>query len=237
MANPSKSPDPTAAAMSAIEEALNLVDLDKGESKDSGKQPSPQLTADKVASSSSEAPRLPNVSASEMPAVPVKAPEPRVRDERKIAEPPEAAVRPAANDDRPSVGQILQALQERPSRAPHVIATLVSLAWLGVAGFYVYSLYTAGQWPLPVSQAALLALVAFGPVAFFYATASLARRAQEMRMTARSMQQVAIRLAEPETVATEQVVTLSQAIRREVASMGDGRWPAPANSKPFFVLK
>ncbi len=41
MANPSKSPDPTAAAMSAIEEALNLVDLDKDGGKDSGKQPGP----------------------------------------------------------------------------------------------------------------------------------------------------------------------------------------------------
>jgi DNA repair exonuclease SbcCD ATPase subunit len=55
-----------------------------------------------------------------------------------------------------------------------------------------------------------------------FVTALMARRAQEMRLTARSMTEVAIRLAEPETVATEQVVTLSQAIRREVASLGDG---------------
>ncbi len=48
------------------------------------------------------------------------------------------------------------------------------------------------------------------------------RRSQEMRLTARSMAEAAIRLAEPETFATEHVVTLSQAIRREVASMGDG---------------
>ena len=53
-------------------------------------------------------------------------------------------------------------------------------------------------------------------------TAALTRRAQEVRMTARSMMQVAVRLAEPETIATEQMVTLSQAIRREIASMGDG---------------
>ena len=131
-------------------------------------------------------------------------------------------MRPAANDDRPSVGQILQALQARPSSTPFVLATLASLVWLGLSAFYVYSLYTSGQWPLPVNHAALLGLGVLGPLAFFFATASLARRAQEMRLTARSMQQVAIRLAEPEAVAAEQVVTLSQAIRREVASMGDG---------------
>ena len=239
MATPSKSSEPSAAAMSAIEEALNLVDFDKETGKEAAKQSSVPVVdkgaahAEKAQSASGDAPRLPNVGATDLsaPAVAVKAPEAngsRLRDERKRDDErkPEtaeaAALRSAANDDRPSVGQILQALQERPSATPYVLATLVSLAWLGVAGLYAYSLFTSGQWPLPVSQAALLGLGAFGPVAFFFATASLARRAQEMRMTARSMQQVAIRLAEPETVATEQVVTLSQAIRREVASMGDG---------------
>ena len=65
-------------------------------------------------------------------------------------------------------------------------------------------------------------IVVAGPIFFFYLTAALVRRAHEMRLTAQSMTQVAMRLVEPETIATEQVVTLSQAIRREVASMGDG---------------
>jgi hypothetical protein len=43
-----------------------------------------------------------------------------------------------------------------------------------------------------------------------------------MRLIANSMTEVAVRLIEPETIATEQVVTLSQAIRREAASMGEG---------------
>src|SRR5262245_63764022 len=36
------------------------------------------------------------------------------------------------------------------------------------------------------------------------------------------MADVAMRLAEPETVARESIVTVGQAIRREVAAMGDG---------------
>ena len=65
----------------------------------------------------------------------------------------------------------------------------------------------------------MLALIAFGPVTFLFVTASMMRRTQEMRLTAQALTEVAMRLAEPESVATEQVVTLSQAIRR-------GGWPA-----------
>ena len=65
----------------------------------------------------------------------------------------------------------------------------------------------------------------------------MARRANEMRLTARSMTEVAIRLAEPETVATEQVVSLSQAIRREVASLGDGIERALARASELETIK
>ncbi len=36
----------------------------------------------------------------------------------------------AANDDRASIGQVLQALQRRPTRTPYVIAGLFSAAWI-----------------------------------------------------------------------------------------------------------
>ena len=75
-----------------------------------------------------------------------------------------------------------------------------------------------------------------GPVLFLFALAVLARRAQELRASARSMTQVAMRLAEPETLATDQVVTLSQAIRREVASMGDGIERALARASELETL-
>ncbi len=50
------------------------------------------------------------------------------------------------------------------------------------------------------------------------------------------MTEVAIRLIEPETIATEQVVTLSQAIRREAASMGDGIERALARAGELEVI-
>ena len=50
----------------------------------------------------------------------------------------------------------------------------------------------------------------------------MAWRAQELRLIAQSMAKVAMRLAEPESVARDSIVTVGQAIRREVAAMGDG---------------
>ena len=67
-----------------------------------------------------------------------------------------------------------------------------------------------------------LAALFFAPVLLFYFLASLSWRGQELRMIAQSMAQVAIRFSEPEGAASDSMVTVGQAIRREVAAMGDG---------------
>jgi hypothetical protein len=50
----------------------------------------------------------------------------------------------------------------------------------------------------------------------------LIRRSQEMRHISRAMTEVTLRLAEPEGVSTDAIVSVGQAIRREVAALGDG---------------
>src|SRR5207302_10310530 len=45
-------------------------------------------------------------------------------------EPSEEAQPPAANDDRQSVGRMLQTLQRRPSRRPYVIAGIIAVGWI-----------------------------------------------------------------------------------------------------------
>ena len=60
------------------------------------------------------------------------------------------------------------------------------------------------------------------PVVFLFVLAHMLARSQELRIIAQSMAEVAIRLAEPETVARDSIVSVGQAIRREVAAMGDG---------------
>ena len=52
--------------------------------------------------------------------------------------------------------------------------------------------------------------------------AAMLRRAQEMRQAAKSMTEAAIRLMQPESIATDSINTVGRAIRREVAAMGDG---------------
>lgn len=256
MATSNKAQDPAAAALLAIEEALNLAAAGSpaGESpkapevstpvfpKASDADKTPKLmrrqgeTPDAKASADMGdrfAPRLPEVDEHPMFA-PGRG---ERRSERKAADPqkmpplaadnndPLAPSARPANDDRHSIGPILRALNKRPSRAPQIAAVALSVLWLVLVSIYFYaSRGSVGGHGSFFSRpdTALYALLAFGPVLFFVITAILMRRAQEMRLTARSLAEIAMRLAEPEAVATEQVVTLSQAIRREIVSMGDG---------------
>ena len=64
----------------------------------------------------------------------------------------------------------------------------------------------------------------------------MAWRSQELRLITQSMAEVAMRLAEPETVARESIVTVGQAIRREVAAMGDGIERALARAAELETL-
>ena len=74
------------------------------------------------------------------------------------------------------------------------------------------------------------------PVLLFYVLAHMVRRAQELRIIARSMTEAAMRLAEPETIARESIVSVGQAIRREVAAMGDGVERALARAAELEAL-
>ena len=83
---------------------------------------------------------------------------------------------------------------------------------------------------------AVLGRVFFAPIMFFYVLAHMVWRSQELRLIAQSMAEVAMRLAEPETVARESIVTVGQAIRREVAAMGDGVERALARAAELEAL-
>ena len=110
-----------------------------------------------------------------------------------------------------------------------VAVVAAGVPWLVGVGFTLVSRYGSFAEGLPAGMAAwgpgqwaLLALGAGTPVVFFFVLAALYRRTQEMRLVSRAMTEVALRLAEPEVVATDSVLSLSQTIRREVAAMGDG---------------
>src|SRR4051794_26107390 len=113
-------------------------------------------------------------------------------------------VQRAANDDRQSVGQILQSMQRRPSRAPYMAAFFLSAVWV-LLGIVVGLSYFGSDLRAIANQGVHSTLFALAagiclPVLLFYVLAHMVRRAQELRIIARSMTEAAMRLAEPETI-------------------------------------
>src|SRR3974390_1244598 len=144
-----------------------------------------------------------------------------------------------ANDDRANIGQILQALHLRPSRTPYIVASGVAFAWTA-GGFATAFLYRTELATLPpgIGVAALIGVASaiLVPVFFFYVLANLYGRAQDMRRVTAAMAEVTVRLVQPETGAGESIVTVGQAIRREVAAIGDGVERALARAAELETL-
>src|SRR6476659_5966699 len=235
MANtPKKITDPTEAALSAIQDALTARDTPvEAEPVNPSLPPLPPVTSTEEAPSAEEPWRTVRSTSS-------------VRedlfetDEVSLADEPGALRRPA-NDDRESIGQILRTLQRRPSRTSYVFASVFAGLWV-LAGLVLGWLYlpqlqaSFGPSGLTAPVLAVLAAAFFVPIVFFYVLAHMAWRSQELRLITQSMAEVAMRLAEPETVARESIVTVGQAIRREVAAMGDGIERALARAAELETL-
>ena len=220
MANtPKKIKDPTEAALSAIQDALSIRDEVTPDSQSSAAPAMETQTEAPVAEEGSFEP-------------PWRRTRPAPPEDQEFApevHPPqeEPALRRPANDDRESIGQILRSLQRRPARTSYQIATVFAIAWV-VVGLILGWMYlpqlegALSPTGLTAPVLAVLAAIFLAPIIFFYALAHMAWRSQELRLITQSMAEVAMRLAEPETIARESIVTVGQAIRREVAAMGDG---------------
>jgi hypothetical protein len=215
MANyPKKMTDPTEAALSAIQEALNIQDDEQQASRPEGMADLFAESRQQDATSASDAVGTRNLS--------------------------ETGTR-AANDDQQSIGEILHALQQRPARSSYFVATVFSAAWivgcLSLSWAYLAELSAAlGPDRSPAALMIGLGAAALLPIIFFFGVAHMAWRSQELRLIAQSMARVAMRLAEPESVARDSIVTVGQAIRREVAAMGDGVERALARASELEAL-
>jgi hypothetical protein len=220
MANiPQKSKDATEEALSAIQEALNV------RAPDTRTAASFEPIAETDAAGAS--PQATDLFAQE-----AQAPGWAGND---------ATPRRAANDDRAGIGQILQTLRHRSGRGPYVAAAVGGFIWVagGIAIASLYGSEMRSVFATPgIGLAAMVALATaiFVPVIFFFVLAHMFNRAQDMRVVAESMAEVAMRLAQPETVARESIVTVGQAIRREVAAMGDGVERALARAAELEAL-
>ncbi len=213
--NPKKMTDPTEAALSAIQEALNIREDEESQ---------PEGAVRRAQGAATE-PAERDLFASD----PIGT-----RDHSGPGS-------PAANDDQQSIGQILHALRRRPARSSYFVATVFSAAWivgcLSLSWAYLGELSAAlGPDRSPAALMVGLGAAALLPIIFFFGVAHMAWRSQELRLIAQSMARVAMRLAEPESVARDSIVTVGQAIRREVAAMGDGVERALARASELEAL-
>ncbi len=182
-------------------------------------------------------PPLPNMSArSQGAASPASEPrtpeiqsgEPAVRRmaRRRPAGPPRNTI--AANDDAPSIGGLIYALEQKPSTTPFKYAAIATAVWTLIclvfswviiraeleAGATFFSLFEK-----PTTFLTATAIIV--PVAVLWALALLAWRSDELRLRSSTMTEVAIRLAEPDRMAEQSVASLGQAVRRQVGFMND----------------
>src|SRR5690349_1334690 len=165
--NPKKMQDPTEAALSAIQVALE-VRVKEAAAESGQTATAPAFTP--PAEPEAPVPPVPGFEPSvrrrnrdrngerQRPAVAAEDEElfgeqgawPTPRSEDAVAR------RPAANDDRESIGQILQAVQRRPSRMSYTVATIFAVAWI-VAGIGIGWLYLP-QLEAMLSQAGSIAV-------------------------------------------------------------------------------
>jgi hypothetical protein len=165
--------------------------------------------------------------ASVQPASTSATPRQFTRTKRPAGPPPQRRIAAPANDDVPSIGGLIFALQQRPSKTPFLIAAAASVAWFLIGGLLAFGLIssqvsTAGVSGLFGSASALSAVAAILlPIIIFWFLALLVWRAQELRLMASAMTEVAVRLAEPDRLAEQSVASVGQTIRRQVAAMND----------------
>lgn len=207
-----------------------------------GPPPPPAFPKLEAASAPPPPPALPNLDVASEPSAPTpppmdEEPEPGFEDADETEAGPRRAARRrpagpsrnriAANDDGPSIGGLIFALQQKPSNAPFRFAAIASAVW-GAVGCAFALVMLGSQAPVtglidlisrPMTFLMVTAIVV--PIAVLWLLALLAWRTEELRLRSSTMTEVAIRLAEPDRLAEQQIASLGQAVRRQVSFMND----------------
>ncbi len=134
----------------------------------------------------------------------------------------------AANDDAPSIGGLIYALNQRPSNRPFAYAAGATGLWTAIALGFAWAFmsdsidWSAGLLGVVTHQAFLTATATLlGPIVLFWFLAFLMWRTEELHLRSSAMTEVAVRLAEPDRMAEQSVASLGQAVRRQVSFMND----------------
>jgi hypothetical protein len=145
---------------------------------------------------------------------------------RRPAGPPRQKI--AANDDAPSIGGLIYALEQKPSTTPFKYAAIATVGWVVICLVFSWIIVRAelaagatlmSLFEKPSTFLTVTAIIV--PIAVLWALALLAWRSDELRLRSSTMTEVAIRLAEPDRMAEQSVASLGQAVRRQVSFMND----------------
>ena len=134
----------------------------------------------------------------------------------------------AANDDVPSIGGLIYALEQKPSTKIFRVATIASIVWamVGIA----YGAFTlVPEWSAGATVTSLLlhpvafytATAVIVPIGIFWLLALLNWHIATLALKSSTITEVAIRLAEPDRAAEQSIASLGQAVRRQVSFMND----------------
>ena len=178
--------DSLADSLAQVLPASSVVNL--GSAAASGKHKVPPPLPN-MASRAQAAP----LSSSERPAEPPFASEPvRRMARRRPAGPPRQKI--AANDDAPSIGGLIYALEQKPSTTPFKYAAMASAGWIAICLIFGWIIVSA-EFAAGATLATLLAkpstfltiTAIIVPVAVLWALALLAWRADDLRLRASTM--------------------------------------------------
>ncbi len=145
---------------------------------------------------------------------------------RRPAGPPRQKI--AANDDAPSIGGLIYALEQKPATTPFKYAAIATAVWVIICLVFSWIIVRAeleagatlgSLIEKPATFLTVTAIIV--PIAVLWALALLAWRSDELRLRSSTMTEVAIRLAEPDRMAEQSVASLGQAVRRQVSFMND----------------
>ncbi len=134
----------------------------------------------------------------------------------------------AANDDVPSIGGLIYALEQKPSSKIFRLTAIASSVW-ALIGISFGMLTLAPDWSEGASLGTLLlnpvtfytAAAILIPIAVFWLLALLNWHIASLALKSSTMTEVAIRLAEPDRAAEQSIASLGQAVRRQVSFMND----------------
>ncbi len=199
--------------------------------------PSPAPVAASGNAPTPAAPQAAPIAAQATPTPPIHRPIETPTPQRQTAKPRQhtkrlpagpARAKPSLSGKKPSIGGLIYALDAKPSTKPYTTATIFSAVWFFIGGLlgWVAVGNRIGQFDAIADVALtpaifIIAACILIPIAMAWMLATLAVRAQEMKLMASAMTEVAIRLAEPDKMAEQKVASMGQTIRRQISSMDD----------------